>query len=57
METVMPNSVASRWTPLFADVNPGGISKKIGVQTFAIILGLMFQKPCRLEMVEMIFLC
>lgn len=40
METVMPNSVASRWTPLFADVNPGGISKKVGVQTFCDHFGI-----------------
>lgn len=34
MKTVMPNSVASRWTNLFADVNPIGQSKKNGVETF-----------------------
>ncbi|MFY1046097.1 Cof-type HAD-IIB family hydrolase [Chryseobacterium sp. GP-SGM7] len=34
MQEVMPNSLSSRWTPLFADVNPGGISKQNGVQQF-----------------------
>lgn len=34
MENVMPNSVASRWTPIFADVNPMGQSKKIGIDVF-----------------------
>lgn len=34
MNTVMPNSLASRWTPLFADVNPKGLSKKVGVDIF-----------------------
>lgn len=34
MQKVMPNSLSSRWTPLFADVNPGGISKKKGVEKF-----------------------
>lgn len=34
MEEVMPNSLSSRWTPLFADVNPGGISKQEGVKYF-----------------------
>ena len=34
MPLVMPNSVASRWTPLFADVNPKGQSKKVGVDVF-----------------------
>jgi len=34
MKTVMPNSLASRWTPLFADVNPKGLSKKVGVDIF-----------------------
>ena|SRR6218665_146417 len=27
MREIMPNSLSSRWTPLFADVNPGGVSK------------------------------
>ncbi|MVZ65066.1 Cof-type HAD-IIB family hydrolase [Sphingobacterium sp. DK4209] len=31
MNQVMPNSLASRWTPLFADVNPKGLSKKVGI--------------------------
>lgn len=34
MVNVMPNSTASRWTPLFADVNPGGVSKQIGIEIF-----------------------
>lgn len=34
MKQVMPNSVASRWTNLFADVNPIGQSKKIGIEAF-----------------------
>lgn len=34
MKTVMPNSLSSRWTDLFADVNPGGISKQKGVENF-----------------------
>lgn len=34
METVMPDCVAARWTPRFADVNPIGISKKIGLELF-----------------------
>ncbi len=34
MENVMPNSVASRWPPIFADVNPMGQSKKIGIDVF-----------------------
>ncbi|QBQ40831.1 Cof-type HAD-IIB family hydrolase [Sphingobacterium psychroaquaticum] len=34
METVMPNSLASRWTPLFADVNPQGQSKQVGIDIF-----------------------
>lgn len=34
MATVMPNSLLSRWTPLFADVNPKGQSKKIGIDIF-----------------------
>jgi Cof subfamily protein (haloacid dehalogenase superfamily) len=40
MKTVMPNSTASRWTPLFADVNPGGVSKQIGVETFCRHFGI-----------------
>ncbi|MGH2624632.1 MAG: Cof-type HAD-IIB family hydrolase [Sphingobacterium sp.] len=34
MKTIMPNSLASRWTPLFADVNPKGQSKKVGIDIF-----------------------
>lgn len=40
MKKVMPNSVASRWTPLFADVNPKGQSKQIGVDIFCQHFGL-----------------
>ncbi|MBE8712184.1 Cof-type HAD-IIB family hydrolase [Sphingobacterium hungaricum] len=31
MTAIMPNSVASRWSPLFADVNPKGQSKRVGI--------------------------
>lgn len=34
MRNVMPNSLASRWTPLFADVNPSGQSKQVGIDIF-----------------------
>lgn len=34
MNTVMPNSVASRWTSQFADVNPLGQSKQVGIDIF-----------------------
>lgn len=34
MREIMPNSLSSRWTPLFADVNPAGISKQGGVEYF-----------------------
>ena len=34
MEAIMPNSVASRWTALFADVNPEGQSKQVGIDIF-----------------------
>ncbi|MGO4708924.1 Cof-type HAD-IIB family hydrolase [Chryseobacterium sp. 2TAF14] len=34
MKKVMPNSLSSRWTPLFAHVNPGGVSKQKGIQYF-----------------------
>lgn len=34
MSTVMPNSLASRWTPLFADVNPKDQSKQVGIDVF-----------------------
>lgn len=40
MKNVMPNSTASRWTPLFADVNPGGISKQIGIEIFCEHFGI-----------------
>lgn len=31
MNTVMPNSLSSRWTSIFADVNPQGQSKQVGI--------------------------
>jgi len=34
MREIMPNSLSSRWTPLFTDVNPEGVSKKEGVEFF-----------------------
>ncbi len=40
MNTVMPNSLASRWTPLFADVNPKGLSKKVGIDIFCKHFGI-----------------
>ena len=40
MKAVMPNSVASRWTPLFADVNPMGQSKKVGIDVFCKYFGI-----------------
>ncbi|MGO3162876.1 MAG: Cof-type HAD-IIB family hydrolase [Sphingobacteriaceae bacterium] len=40
MKEVMPNSIASRWTPLFADVNPGGLSKKVGIDIFCKYFGI-----------------
>ena len=40
MKNVMPNSVASRWTPLFADVNPKGQSKRVGIDIFCKHFGL-----------------
>lgn len=43
METVMPNSLASRWTPLFADVNPKGLSKKVGIDIFCKHFGIELQ--------------
>ncbi|MDM1049309.1 MULTISPECIES: Cof-type HAD-IIB family hydrolase [Sphingobacterium] len=40
MNSVMPNSLASRWTPLFADVNPKGLSKKVGIDIFCKHFGI-----------------
>ena len=40
MTQVMPNSLASRWTPLFADVNPNGLSKKVGIDIFCKHFGI-----------------
>lgn len=40
MAKVMPNSLASRWTPLFADVNPKGLSKKVGIDIFCKHFGI-----------------
>lgn len=44
MEKVMPNSLASRWTPLFADVNPKGQSKKVGIDIFCNHFGVDIQE-------------
>lgn len=44
MKEVMPNSVASRWTPLFADVNPKGQSKKVGIDIFCKHFGIDIQQ-------------
>lgn len=35
MENIMPNSIATRWIETFADVNPGGQSKKVGIEAFS----------------------
>ena len=40
MESVMPNSLATRWTSLFADVNPIGQSKKVGIDIFCDHFGI-----------------
>ncbi|MDJ1467303.1 Cof-type HAD-IIB family hydrolase [Cytophagaceae bacterium DM2B3-1] len=40
MPKVMPNCVASRWTPLFADVNPIGQSKQVGIDVFCQYFGI-----------------
>lgn len=40
MEKVMPNSISSRWTPLFADVNAGGITKQLGIENFCTHFGI-----------------
>lgn len=40
MKNVMPNSLASRWSPLFADVNPKGQSKQVGIDVFCEYLGI-----------------
>lgn len=44
MEQVMPNSVASRWTPVFADVNPKGQSKKVGIDVFLDHFGIQLSE-------------
>ncbi|MGO1243280.1 MAG: Cof-type HAD-IIB family hydrolase [Sphingobacterium sp.] len=44
MKSVMPNSVASRWTPLFADVNPKGLSKKVGIDIFCKYFGVPLEQ-------------
>uniref|UniRef100_A0AAU6WKR8 HAD hydrolase family protein n=2 Tax=Chryseobacterium TaxID=59732 RepID=A0AAU6WKR8_9FLAO len=36
----MPNSISSRWTPLFADVNAGGITKQLGIENFCKHFGI-----------------
>lgn len=40
MQQVMPNCTASRWTSLFADVNPKGLSKQAGVEFFCDYFGI-----------------
>jgi len=40
MKNVMPNSSASRWSPLFADVNHGGITKSTGIKHFCEYFGI-----------------
>lgn len=40
MREVMPNSISSRWTPLFADVNAGGITKQLGIENFCRYFGI-----------------
>jgi hydroxymethylpyrimidine pyrophosphatase-like HAD family hydrolase len=40
MEKVMPNSVATRWTPQFADVNCIGLSKRTGIEAFCRHFGI-----------------
>lgn len=40
MKMVMPNSLASRWSPIFADVNPQGQSKQIGIDVFCQHFGI-----------------
>ena len=40
MAAVMPNSTASRWTPLFADVNAKNQSKKVGIDVFCKHFGI-----------------
>lgn len=34
MNNIMPNSTATRWAPHSADINPKGISKKVGIEVF-----------------------
>lgn len=34
MHTIMPNSIATRWIETFADVNPMGQSKRVGLDVF-----------------------
>lgn len=40
MEHIMPNSTASRWSPLFADVNHGEINKSTGIKQFCDYFGI-----------------
>lgn len=44
MREVMPNSLASRWSPLFADVNPKGQSKQVGIDIFCTHFGIDISK-------------
>lgn len=40
MNRVMPDCIATRWTPLFADVNPAGVSKQVGIDVFCKEFGI-----------------
>lgn len=40
MKEVMPNSDSSRWTSIFADVNPKAQSKKVGIEVFCKYFGI-----------------
>ncbi|RYY57370.1 MAG: Cof-type HAD-IIB family hydrolase [Chitinophagaceae bacterium] len=40
MQRVMPDCIATRWTPLFADVNPAGVSKQSGIDVFCQEFGI-----------------
>jgi len=44
MNQVMPNSLSSRWTSVFADVNPQGQSKKVGIDILCEYYGIDISK-------------
>lgn len=44
MNDIMPNSLSSRWSPLFADVNPIGQSKQVGIDIFCKHFGIDLAK-------------